>query len=225
MSEEKLNSTIDLPVELIEERIRHRLNGELPDYKTVVSPRALKFVRKLCIMQEESLKALIRGIPLRGTSVLPYAHSEIEVALTEPKNFRVGQRFVLERKLLGLMTDLPQRIFQGFCSGGFSSLPPAEIYGIDFNDREVIALYIPPVLEYIGSQKVLLDGIHRSFICRGVGAPLNAVHVYNPSEELPFTPTSWQECSNVSEKPGKENRYFNLNPKLFRDLTFVGIDG
>jgi hypothetical protein len=106
-------------------------------------------------MQEQTLRSLIRAIPLRGDrSVFPYRGSAIDVALTEPKSFQIGQRFVLERKLLGLMTDLSQRVLEGFCSGGFSTLPPIEIYGINFEEREVIAVYVPPILEYRTSQKL-----------------------------------------------------------------------
>ncbi len=225
MIAEKLNSAINLAVEELEERIKCRLNGELPEYNVIVSPRELRQVTNVCVMHQKLLTNLISGIPLRGDSINPYRGLEVELALTEPRTFQIGQTFVLKDKILGIMTQMPQKIFDGFCLSGISTAPPLQLYGIDTQNRKAIALYVPPIIEYHSSRPALLDGIHRSYICKGTGAPINAVQIFNVSMPLPFSPLSWGDCSLSTEKPPKEQRYRGLRTELFRDLTYVGIDG
>lgn len=226
MTSEGLNARIDLPVELLEDRVSYRINESFPSHKVVISPRELDKVTKTCIMHDKLLNSLIRNVPLRGNpGCKPYERIKLDVSLAEPRTFEIGQTFVLKRKIIELMTQMPQKIFDGFCLSGVSSAPPLEMYGIDRQQREAIAFYIPPLIEYHSSRPTLLDGIHRSYLCKGAGTAINAVHLYNVQENLPFDPLSWQSCDLSEEKPSKERRYRNLQTERFRDLTYVGIDG
>jgi len=226
MNDDKLNGRINLPVAELEEKLGHRVNGELPGYQVIVSPRELKDVRKVCVMGRELLKSLIHNIPLRDQGeIFPYKGSEIESISCEPRGFMIGQTFVLDRKVRELMIDLPRKILSGLCLGGVASAPPLEIYGSDYNGRFAIAFYVPPIVEYHNNRPVILDGIHRSFLSKGAGATQNAIHVFNPTQRLPFEPITWTECSLMDEKPEKSMRYNGLDGSLYRDLGMVGIDG
>ncbi|MBU0907666.1 MAG: hypothetical protein KKD18_03225 [Nanoarchaeota archaeon] len=225
MSAEKLNARIDIPVEELEDRINCRLNGELPSYKTVVSPRELVQVRMAGVIHQSLLRNIVQNIPLRGSDRLPYKGLDIRLAPIKPGILRIGQTFVLRDKIISLMTQMPQKIFDGFCLEGISTAPPLELYGTDKKGRRAIALYLPPIVEYHGSRPTLLDGIHRSYLCKGAGTQVNAVHIFNVTTDLPFNPINWQDCTLREEKPPREGRYFGLRTELFRDLTYVGIDG
>ena len=226
MIAEKLNGAIKLPLEELEDRIKLRINPEFSEYNTVVSPRELRQVTSVCVMHQNLLTSLISNIPLReDVTILPYKNLSVSIALAEPRTFQIGQRFVLKDKIFELMTQMPQKIFDGFCLSGVSTAPPMQLYGLDSHSRKATAFYVPPIIEYHSSRPVLLDGIHRSYICKGTGAPINAVQIFNVSVSLPFSPLYWDNCALSDEKPPKPNRYENLRTILFRDLTYVGIDG
>lgn len=226
MSSEKLNARIDLPIEELEDRISYRINASFPEHGVVVSPREIESVTKTCIMHHDLLNALIRNIPLRGApSIKPYSEADVDIALAEPRTFKIGQTFVLKTKVLELMIEMPQRIFDGFCLSGVSAAPPLEMYGIDNQQRPALAFYVPPLLEYHNARPALLDGIHRSYICKGAGTAINAIHLFNIQQPLPYDSISWHDCELSEEKPPKEERYRNLRTNFFRDLTYVGIDG
>jgi hypothetical protein len=220
---EKLNQTFEIPLEQLEENIGQKINGNYLGYDLVVSPRELVRVDSLVVMNEEVFKSLIRNIPLRGTDYKLYAESKIQTYRREPKGFEIGQTFALEEKILGIMQNLEGKLFGG--NIGLSKMPAAQIYGRDSHERNVLALYVPPIIEMHGNSAVLIDGIHRSYICSSAGTTINGVHINNVGAELPFKPIRWKDCNLVSEKPPKNERYIDLDVSLFRDLTAIGIDG
>ena len=227
MNEEKLNKGFEIPREQIEDTIGSRLDGELIDYNTVISLKDICEVHTMTVFRLDVLEKLIRKVPLRTESsdlVYPYEESKIEVYGREPKGFSIGQTFVHSRKLLNIMSDLEGRVFADFVTKGLSKMPPSQIYGKDQDRKKVVALYIPPIIEIQG-KAVLIDGIHRSYICKAAGTTVNAVHISHVSVPLPFNPISWKEISVVSEKPPIENRYHGLRRDYFRDFRAIGIDG
>lgn len=226
MSNEKLNQSFAIPLQKIEEEIGTHFNNSLVGYSTVVSPRALEFVDTMILMRTEILEKLVRKIPLRSEEKeFPYKDSEISVFSREPKGFEVGQTFISSQKILSIMDNLEGRIFSGFELKGISKMPPVQIYGLDKQGKKVIAFYIPPIIEIHGNQAVLIDGVHRSYICKSAGTTINAIHVNNVSAPLPFKAIKWQNTSVVTEKPPIEQRYLDLKKEYFRDLGAVGIDG
>jgi hypothetical protein len=226
MTEEKINFRIHLPVEALEEKIGASVNGVLPQYKTIVSPRDIERIEGVFVLKKETLQALIRHIPLRGDpNHFPYKNSIIEAQVSEPDQLRIGQTFLSRQKVFDIMTNLPAGICKEYGMSGFGGMPPLEVYGRNSEELPVIALYIPPIIEVHDYRPVLLDGIHRSFISRGAMSTIKAIQVSKVDAPLPFTPITWGSCSPVYEKPPKNKRYHDLNMDLFRDLTAVGIDG
>lgn len=226
---QKLNEAFRIRVGELEDKIGARLDGAShSDYGVVIPLRAIKKIHDISLMQIDVLEAILRKVPLRDKTegvVYPYQNAEIEVHRRAPSSFHIGQTFVLKRKLLGLMDAMSSHLFRNFDTGGLSKMPPLRVYGETAEGEEVIGIYIPPIIEVHGSYPSLIDGIHRSFLCKSAGTTINAVHVWNAGSKLPFRPISWKECYMVDEKPSVEQRYFDLNKALFRNLTNVGIDG
>lgn len=229
MVAENLNLSFDIPLRDLEDRISQRLNGEFCGYDRVVPLRQISQIDNLCMIKESTFEALIKSIPLRtsgGSSVYPYSGADIRVFGREPKGVEIGQTFVLDKKILGLMSAFGiGGVFSGFVTKGLSKMPPVQVYGIDSYGRRAIAFYVPPIVEIHGRNAVLIDGIHRSYLCNAAGTTINAVHINDVGAPLPFDPINWKEARLVSEKPIKEERYKNLKIEYFRDLSAVGIDG
>lgn len=227
MSDDKLNLAFNIPVAEIEEKIKYSINGDSQRYDHVVSLRDIVSVKNISFFKENAFYALIRNIPLRtaGETIYPYAEASIEVFGREPKGTRIGQRFVHEGKLLSIMSSLGRGVFSDFLTKGISKMPPAVVYGLDAHNRPVVAFYVPPIIEIQNSEAVLVDGIHRSYVCDSAGTTINAVHISGPISPLPFDPIFWRNAQLVKDKPPIEERYVNLRRELFRDLGAVGIDG
>ena len=226
MSDEKLSLRIDMPLEQLEDVIHTSINGDFSGYNQIVSPRDLNEVRGMTFFREDVFQSLIRQIPLRGyPDCKPYEKAKIRVLAADPRGIKVGQNFLLERKILSILHNLQHRIFDAFVVGGISKMPPAQLYGLDNQGRKALAFYIPPFYEIHGEKIVVLDGIHRSKICGGAGTTINAIHLSGVAYPLPFDPLSWKEIRLTDEKPPIKQRYKNLREDLFRDLGAVGIDG
>ena len=73
-----------------------------------------------------------------------------------------------------------------------------------------------------------MDGIHRDYITKQLGCTINAILIKNVAIPFPCGIKSWEEIKviGLAEKPKDINeRYFNLQKELFRDLKYLGIDG
>ena len=88
-----------------------------------------------------------------------------------------------------------------------------------------MALYIPPLVENCKEKPVLVDGMHRSYLCLAAGTTITAVHLIDVQSPLPFDPINWRQVNIVQERPLIEERYKNLQKEYYRDLGYVGIDG
>ena len=222
---EKLNFGFDFPLDEIERIIGVTINGDSGGYERVVSPRALIQVHDISLLREDVVRGIVGSVCLRGTNKLPYLGCEMSIFRSEPYGFKVGQTFILEDKILGIMENLEGNLLSGFPTRGISKLPPLKIYGQDAERRKVIAFYLPPIVEHHDGRAVLIDGMHRNYICSSSGTTINAVHIYSPNYPLPFDPITWKDTKVVKGKPPKDQRYINLRTDLFRDLGSVGIDG
>ena len=221
----KLNEAFRIGRNDLEERLQHKVPVVNSDVSTIIPLRDIVAIRHLAIMRKDFLEALVKAIPLRNEAMDQlYADSEIEVYGIEPQGMDIGQTFILSSKVLGIMSDM-NSIFGDFATKGLSKMPPSIIYGLDRQSQSAIAFYVPPLIEHHNSDGVLLDGIHRSYICKSAGTTVTAVHVFNAASPLPFDKIEWGEAQLMENKPPIEQRYRNLNPKLFRDLGYVGIDG
>ena len=121
--------------------------------------------------------------------------------------------------------------FSGFLDnyhlpGGFSQLCPMLIFGDDAQGQPALAHYLPPIAEVHGGRSVILDGIHRNFIVKNTGATITTIVVDGVATPFPCSLRAWDEIRPVDAKPPNINdRFFDLDAMLFRDLKFIGIDG
>lgn len=222
----KLNESFRIESAVLEERLQYSLPVMISEKMPIIPLRDISEIKTAAIMRKDFLEALIKAIPLRSdnSKEFPYGSSAIDVYGVEPKGVEIGQTFVLSSKILGIMSGMTL-IFRDFVMKGLSKMPPLIVYGSDLEGNSVTALYVPPVIEHHQAASVLLDGMHRSYICRAAGTTVNAVHIFNVSVPLPFEKISWDAVSLLDQKPPIEKRYHNLNRLLFRDLGYVGIDG
>lgn len=227
MSNENINSGFDIPLSQLEDTIKQNINGELNGYDRIIPLRELRNPRHMSFMYVPVFEAIIRNIPLRRKDevIKPYENSQIKVFGVEPKGLDIGQTFVLEQKVISIMQVLDKEVFTQFVTKGLSKMPPVFLYGEDKEGKKAIAIYMPPIVEIHGGHPVLIDGIHRSYICHSAGTTVNAVHISDISQKLPFNPMDWSKTKLSKEKPPKNERYLNLDMSYFRDLNSIGIDG
>ncbi len=223
---EHLNKQFRLPRKTIEERIHHYVDRQMEQYREVVPLRTLKNIEQLTFMTRELLAALFQHIPLRRNDelIFPYQRTIPQMYHLDPQSIQVGQTFILESKLLDIMSNM-RSVFGSYLTKGISHMLPAQVYGVDHTDQKVMALYIPPFVENCKENPVLVDGMHRSYLCLAAGTTITAVHLTDVQSPLPFEPINWQEVKIVQERPPIEERYKNLQKEYYRDLSYVGIDG
>ncbi|MBI2668549.1 hypothetical protein HYX14_01775 [Candidatus Woesearchaeota archaeon] len=219
-----LNPRFRLPREQLEEKLGVALCRNNTGYNSIIPLREVARIDDLTFVRGEVLETLICSIPLRGTEQRPYEDAEVMIYGVEPKGLVIGQTFVSQQKLLSIMEAM-RGVFSSYVTAGVSQMPPAQIFGEDDAGKKVMAFYIPPIVEQHDGLHVLLDGIHRSYICSSVGSTVNAIHVRRVNAPLPFNPICWKDVRVVTEKPPVAERYLNLRQEYFRDLTAVGIDG
>ena len=222
-----LNYAFSIPKERLEETLRVHLDGRSTEsYHTVVPLRDVEIIEHIALFKQDVLEALVRNISLRysNPAIYPFREAEIQQLRIEPKGLYVGQTFVLEQKILSIMKNLQGR-FSSHCTPGISKMGPAQIYGVSKSGDLVMAFYIPPIVEKHDNRDIILDGMHRSYICDKSGTTITAIHVSNISSPIPFDPFTWKDVKAVTEKPPIHERYKNLQTTLFRDLSVVGIDG
>ncbi len=213
-----------IPREKLEDRIDLRINSGKKKYRTIVPLRSIVEAREITLMREKLLKKLISSVPIKGTEIKPYENSPIDLYRIQPRGLHVGQTFVYQGKINTILSNLGLR-FRGYSNLGVSEMMPSVVFGRDNKGEKVLALYVPPIVEHHREGPILLDGLHRCFLCETVGASTLAIHIINPSEDIPFDPFRWEEIQYAQEKPKQKKWYRNLNSKLFRDLNYVAIDG
>jgi hypothetical protein len=193
----------------------------------VVSLREISEVLAVQEMDEDYLHQLLSSVVLVGGNRTPVYHGcSIEHVEVSANEMHVGQTFVEIPKCYALLADFGQ-VFKRY-SGikGFVRLTAKLVLGYTKDGVCAIAHYIPPLLESNGTErKSLLDGIHRNWICRLSGVPVIGIRISGVKEPFPCSTHDWSKITPVTEKPPKDERFFDLKPDLFRDLKWVGIDG
>jgi hypothetical protein len=214
-----------LPFEAFEANtgIRHSdLFRGWDDAQSVVSLREVGSVRGLLVMPRPYLCQLLRKVTIVG-SVYPYENAHFETVRIDPKMLTIGQTFIQRSKYQALLEDFPA-LFDEFSINTGAKCTALIVYGETEDGTRVISHYLPPIIEEHESL-CLLDGIHRNFVVMRVGTTLETIVVRGVKEAFPCTPQPWSSVKVVERKPPVMDRYFNLNPGLFRNLEQVGIDG
>ena len=207
---------------------------QLPDMEAVteiVPLRSLKTIASPPIpISHELLAHLIRHIKtLDGR--MPFPRAQLQMVKVDPRQLKIGQRFVYRENYQRLLEELPD-IFHRYAmaGGGLSDLGACFVFGFDEDGKYSLACYLPPLIEDHGNGDglVIMDGIHRNFTVRQAGGTINAVILRQVDLPFPCGPRSWSEIKVIplADKPKDVNeRYFDLQIGLFRDLKYLGIDG
>lgn len=205
--------------EELEEKISVKFDP-VADY--IVPARDLVDIKDLKHIDRTNLLNIVKNITLRDSDHKPYKNAEIMVYRMSPSGMMIGQSFVLENKILDLCRF--SEFTSNFSIFGFSKFPPLLMYGKDKEGDHACSIYLPPIAE-INSHHVLLDGMHRSYLCKSSDTSLNYLVVKGVDSPLPFKPMTWKSVDLVSERPLINDRYVDLDMTYFRDLGSVGIDG
>ncbi len=201
---------------------------EIDKIAQIIPLRELKEVRSVVPINSGLLQYLIRRIKTLDGQ-MPFINATIHQEVVNPSQLKIGQKYVYREnyaKILESMTD----IFHSFMGewGGLGNLGAYFVFGLNGDGNYSMACYIPPIIEIHGKKALIMDGIHRNYIARPFGVTINALIVKNIAVPFPCSPRNWKEISVISldNKPKDlEERYFDLNKGLFRDLKYLGIDG
>ena len=178
-------------------------------------------------MKNETLFKLLRKIPTQG-GYYPFAKADFEQRKIDPRILKVGQKFVYREIYQSLLEELPAIFSEFAMASGFCDLDPHFFFGADYDGTESMSFYIPPLVEQHGTEYVIMDGVHRDFIASRSSPTNTAIIIKNIGMPFPCGIRPWSEIKviSLSQKPQDINeRYFDLNKNLFRDLKFLGIDG
>lgn len=195
------------------------------DVSAVVSLRDMKTVQQVLVMPRPFLKRLLSAVVLMGDrKVHPYAGCKFSRVRMDPRMLLVGQTFIENRKILELGKF--ESKFEGHdVPFGISKKGSYVVFGRTTEGIPAIALYIPPIVEWTGGYHHLLDGVHRCFHTKTSGTTIEVLKIHHVHTPLPYEAAKWRDVREVDEKPPKHERFHQLQPDLFRDLKYVGIDG
>lgn len=221
-TENKLNKAFEIPTGELEERVGVILDAA-SQYSCVVPLRNLAFVESVRLLNESELARIVRAIPIRSTPIRPYADAQVKLFNVGPGALSIGQTFISEPKVLSMLRM--ETAFHSYLPAGVCQMGPFVAYGQECGGQKSLGLYLPPIVEQHKDAAVLLDGIHRNFLCKVSGAMSTTVRITGSGCRLPFEPLSWDDARMVKEKPAIEERYKSLRPEYYRDLAFVGFDG
>jgi hypothetical protein len=191
----------------------------------IVSLRQIARVTELSVMPMGYLECLLRHVVLTGhPDIQPYKDARVCTGRLDPRRILVPQTFIQRDKYQSFIESF-DRVFEGFAvTRGVAKCTALIVRGVTQDGTDAIAHYLPPIVE-AGKETVLLDGMHRNFLVMKIGTTMEAIFLENVGAPFPCSPQSWDKVSVVAMKPPREQRFFDLQPHLFRDLTYVGIDG
>lgn len=181
------------------------------------------------VMSKTYLSKLLSGITLQGDeSHHPYADCDIELVSMDPNNLAVGQTFIQRGKILNMVEHFEDLFDGDFCvSRGVAGNSALIVQGQNQSGQQVMAHYVPPIVEVNNGTLFLLDGIHRNYLARSVGTNIQTVVVKGVMTPLPCGMGHWSDLRHrvMDEKPPEAERFIDLRPELYRNLKSTGIDG
>lgn len=199
----------------------------LASVRHIVPLRYLKHIEAAIHLKNKVLLKLLRKIPTLGGHY-PFANAEFQPCKIDPRTLKVGQKFVYREIYQSLLEELPAILSEFAISSEFCDLDAHFFFGADYDGTESMAFYIPPIIEQQGADLVIMDGIHRNYIASRSAPTNSAILIKNIGMLFPCGMRPWSDIQviSLSQKPQDINeRYFDLNKNLFRDLKFLGIDG
>ncbi|MBI1957224.1 MAG: hypothetical protein HYS44_02095 [Candidatus Niyogibacteria bacterium] len=201
--------------------------NEWSKIEVVTSLRDIAEVLDVKAMHASYLEGLLRNVGLASDpEQRPYRDATIQHLQIDPRQMLVGQRYAYRSKYSALIERFDHFFGSYILPSGFSILMPQIVIGRVADGRLVLANYLPPIIESHNGEFIILDGIHRDLITQRTGATIQAILIKNIGAAFPCAGREWKDIRFADEKPEKlEDRYFELNPDLFRDLKSLGIDG
>ncbi len=219
---------MNIEIEEFQKRVGIR-PGFTARVNSIVSLRELdpKHISGLQVMPRNYLESLIRNISLEGDEEhKPYAECEISLMRIDPHSLVIGQTFIQREKYQSILEGFGLLLDKDFCvPRGVAKKCALIIFGKTFKGDDAVAHYLPPIIEATNGTQFLIDGIHRSFIVKNTGTTIESIILKNVKTPLPCEAMDWESISFVDEKPPRQERFRNLQPQLFRNLKFTGIDG
>lgn len=194
----------------------------------IIPLREIREVHSVIPINSELLLYLVKKIQtLDGQR--PFENSSIRQVVVNSNQLKIGQKYVYRENYQQLLENISD-IFRNFLGewGGLGNLGAYFVFGLNKDGCYSMACYIPPIIEVHNSKPLIMDGIHRNYIGRQTGLTINALIVKNVEVPFPCSVKNWNRIRIVplNEKPQKlEDRYFDLQKNLFRDLKYLGIDG
>jgi hypothetical protein len=214
----------------LSDAINFRQKMHLPEVgavENIIPLRDLKQVLSIVPIERNVLLEIVRKIKtLDGRSV--YENACIQMFKVDPRQLKVGQKFAYRENYTQLLEEVTNTFDRFVIPGGISELGAYFLFGLDANGKYSMSFYVPPILERHGNEIAIMDGIHRDFIMMKAGTTIQAIVVDGVSLPFPCSLHSWSELEVISlkDKPKDINeRYFDLQKGLFRDVKFLGIDG
>lgn len=204
----------------------------LPDVKAIKKVIPLRDIHTLTsppipIGNDLLLHILKRIKTLDGRQ--PFGMANIQLVKLDPRQVKIGQKFVYRENYQAILEGIPN-LFRNYLAtnGGLSDFGAYFVFGLNGTGDPALACYLPPLVERHNSGLVIMDGIHRDYIVMQTGGTLNAIIIDGVFAPFPCAPKPWSEIEVISlkDKPKDINeRYFELQKGLFRDLKHLGIDG
>lgn len=203
----------------------------LPSFQSIERVVPLRYLQNITDapvpMSHKMLLKLISHIKTLDKQS-PFEKFTIELSKLDPKQLKIGQKFVYRENYQSLLENLSGLFGRFAIPCGVADLGAYFIFGKDMDGLSAMACYTPPIIELHKSDLVIMDGIHRSYITKQLGSTISAIIVRGVSIPFPCGLHSWDDIQVISltNKPKNINeRYFALRKELFRDLKYFGIDG
>ncbi len=206
-------------------------NLHLPNIKNIKRVVPLRYLQNIATAPVPmTIDMLLRFISHIKTmdGQNPFKTHTVELSKIDPKQLKIGQKFVYRENYQDLLENLTGLFGRFAIPCGVSELGAYFIFGKDKDGLDAMACYTPPIIEQHNSSLIIMDGIHRSYITKQLGSTISALIVRGVDVPFPCGLHSWEDIGVISldEKPKNINdRYFELEKGLFRDLKYFGIDG
>lgn len=216
---------LDLSIKIFEKELRLPKVSEITK---IIPLREINRVESIVPINSDLLLYLIRRIKTLDGQ-MPFVNASLKLTFLNPNQPKIGQRYVYRENYQQLLENVSE-IFYNFLGewGGLGNLGAYFVFGLNGDNKYSMACYIPPIVEIHSSKPLIMDGIHRNYIARQTGLTIKALIVKDIAVPFPCSPRSWKEISVIPlcDKPKSlEDRYFDLQKNLFRDLKYLGIDG
>lgn len=193
----------------------------------IISPRDIVKVETVQSMPDWYRDQLLSSIGVgynRDRKV--YRGLGIHLRGKDPSDLLVGQKYVYRSNYMAIVESF-REIFKGYgMPRGFAQAFACLLFGKGEGGQEVLGHYLPPIVEIHNGENILLDGVHRNYLTRAAGVNIQCLVIEGVSLTFPCAPHPWKDVKPADEKPSRvEDRYWDLDRDLFRDLKYVGIDG